>query len=139
MKKQRLNIFETNSSSTNCLILGDVQDNYNIPETLSLYDLCDGRDFEYRDPDSRFSVLASLCDRTPDFLYLCYKVQEFGVKNIMFNNIRPYSDCTEINICNWEIDYEECQEILSYLNDDNLLKAWLFSPESEISGEDDNY
>lgn len=139
MRLIRSKIFETNSSSTNCLVLGDIQDTYNIPETLHIYDLCDGRDFEYRDPDSRFSVLASLCDRTSNFLYLCYKVQEFGVKNIVFNSVTPYSGSTEMNIGNWEIDYEERQEILSYLQDDELLKAWLFSPDSEISGEDDNY
>lgn len=139
MRLIRPKIFETNSSSTNYLVLGDIQDNYSIPETLHIYDLCDGRDFEYRDPDSRFSVLASLCDRTSNFLYLCYKVQEFGVKNIVFNSVTPYSGSTEMNIGNWEIDYEERQEILSYLQDDELLKAWLFSPDSEISGEDDNY
>lgn len=138
MKKQRLNVFETNSSSTNCLILGSLEHNYIIPEIIYLIDLNDGRDFVYNDVHSKFSVLASVCDRTAEFLYLCYKVQSFGVKEISFIRLEaPYGP--EINIGNWEIDYEERQEIRSYLDDDELLKAWLFHPESEISGEDDNY
>ena len=141
MKKVRYKIYETNSSSSNCLILGDKLDEYKIPDKLQIVDFWGGRDFEYSSPDERFTVLASMCEMS-EFLALCYKLYKFGVKEIIMprDNFTLYGDNdTYIYIGNAEINESEREEIYSYLKDDELLKRWLFNNESEISGEDDNY
>lgn len=140
MKKIRNNIFETNSSSTNCLVFGENRDEYYIPEKISIIPLYGGRDFCYSDIDSKFTILASCCLEISEFLYLCYKMYEFGVKEIILpkpETFTAYND--RIDIGNWEISVENRNEIANVLKDDILLKNWLFNPESEISGEDDNY
>lgn len=140
MKLTRYNIFETNSSSTNCLTIGDKLESYYIPETVTLLDLYGGRDFEYSDVDSRFTILASMCE-LDEFLFLCYKLYEFGVKNIILPKPKEFSEPwgRSISIGNWEVNESERKDIKDTLENDEDLKAWLFNPESEITGEDNNF
>lgn len=141
MKKVRKNIFETNSSSTNTLFIEPWNDDLIIPEKLSYVELETGRYFEHKGCDARFTVLLSLCNSADDVFKLCYKCYKFGVKEIVLPNPSNYicwGNENNIYVSAGEIDDSE-SELRECFEDDELLKGWLFNPNSEVSGEDDNY
>lgn len=140
MRIIRNKTFETNSSSSHSLTLGSPLSEYQIPKKMMICDLEGGRTFEYSTVDERFSILASRLE-IDEFFYLCHKLYQFGVEEIVLPNKKtfPYADdFYDFSISNWDIDPEWYDEMHSYLKNDDLLKRWLFSPDSEISGEDNN-
>lgn len=143
MKLIRYNIFETNSSSTNSLWIGN-SNNIHIPEKLTLIDLdWVGRDFCYTTVEERFAVLASLCYETRKFLSLCYKIYEMGVKEIILPNPEnfPYlGENKEPELGRGETD--DCQEELEELFEpghEEDLKHFIFDNDTILEGRDDNY
>lgn len=141
MKKIRDSVFETNSSSTNSLFIEPWDDSLQIPEKLSYVELEMGRNFEHKGFDERFTVLLSLCNSADDVFKLCYKCYKFGVKEIVLPNPNNYYDWggrENIYVSAGEIDDSE-EMLRECFEDEDLLKGWLFNPDSEVSGEDDNF
>lgn len=140
MRLIRSSIFETNSSSTNSLDI-DMDATLIIPESLKLVEIGGSRDFEFNDSDSKFSILAHFCRDLDEFLYLCYKVQSFGVKNIILFNSETLSNPSDLNYGGWFwCDMSDSEDELRLcFEDDDVLKHWLFSSDSYISGCDDEY
>lgn len=143
MKLIRAGVFETNSSSTNSLWIGDGS-KLNVPDKLYIVDFvwC-GRDFDYKTADERFTALVTVCSSIDEFLALCYKVYSFGVKEIVLPNKDTFG-----NISNFSNFYLSCgeiddsrEELQCLLLDENTndLMNYLFDEESELSGEDDNF
>lgn len=143
VKKIRVNVFETNSSSTNSLVIEDTSE-LSIPYKLCILDLgYDGRYFDYRTADEKFTVMAYLCDSASEFFGLCYKMYDAGVQEIVLPNPDSFKylrDTKDISISCGEIDDSMC-ELQSLLDDENVeeLKHFIFDNDSYISGEDDNY
>lgn len=140
MKLVRNNIFETNSSSTNSLDI-DKKATLVVPESIRLVEIGGSRDFDFNDPDSKFSILTYFCEDVEEFLYLCYKVYSFGVKNIILFNPETHKNSIERNYTDWFwCDmYDSKEELRECFEDDDLLKHWLFSFDSYISGHDNEY
>lgn len=140
-KKIRDGVFETNSSSSNSLSIEPWRDGLVVPERLSYVELEMGRTFEHKGYNERFTVLLSLCGSADDVFKLCYKCYQFGVKEIVLpnpDNYTCYGNSDYIHVSAGEIDDSE-YELRECLKDDELLKGWLFNPDSEVSGQDDNY
>ena len=139
MKLIRNNIFETNSSSTNSLTL-DMDASLIIPDTIKMVEVGGSRDFDFNDTDSKFSILAYYCNSLEEFLYLCYKVYSFGVKNIELFKPETHSEISpDYKDWFWCDMGDSEDELVSFINDEESLKHWLFSPDSSISGSDDEY
>lgn len=137
MIKIRHNIFETNSSSTNSLVLGTEQLYYNKPEKLRVLNLnWDSRDFDYTQPDEKFTVLVSLCDNLSELYRLCYKIYQLGIKEIVLPHPSTFKDDPSY-VTVGEID-ESKEELRDIMNDTNKLELFLFG-NSYIHGEDNNY
>lgn len=143
MKIIRFNIFETNSSSTNTLCIGQ-SPNVPIPYRLTLIDIgWEGRDFSYGTAEERFSVIASLCNDTRQFLGLCYKLYEMGVKEIVLPNpttFKHINDKKEPDLGRGEVDESE-DELMSLIEPGNEeeLKHFIFDDCTVLEGRDDNY
>lgn len=142
MKLIRGEVFETNSSSTNTLVIDS--DKITIPKKLYICDndWC-GRDFEYTTSDEKFTVMARVCDGLGEFLALCYKMYKAGVEEIVLPNPNTFTglrDTKYIGICCGEIDdsEEELKVLLLDECEDDLI-AFIFGDNSFIEGEDDNY
>ena len=136
----RVGVFETNSSSTNTLVLGGKLEDYIIPEILEAVDCGAGRDFNHETVNEKFTCLLKACSTSEEVFGLCYKLYEIGVKEIILPRPNsydpPYKDGT-LYISTGEI-YDSCDELMEIARDKEKLKAWLFNPESEIYGLDDN-
>lgn len=140
MKLVRNNIFETNSSSTNSLDI-DMDAALIIPETIHMVAIGGSRDFEFNDVDSKFSILVYFCRDLSEFFNLCYKIQSFGVKNIVLFNPKTLPNASDLNYGGWFwCDMSDSEDELRLcFEDNNMLKHWLFSPDSYISGRDNEY
>lgn len=139
----REGVFETNSSSTNTLVI-DSDSNIIIPEKLYVCDndWC-GRNFEYTTPSEKFTVMVRVCYDKEELLGLCYKMYKAGVKEIVLPNPSTFTGLTDtknIGIHCGEIDDSE-GELRSLLEDENEqeLVAFIFGSNSFIEGEDDNF
>lgn len=144
MKKIRKNTFETNSSSTNSLSIGN--SNIEIPMKLTILDQYygGGRDFDLETTDEKFTVMVSLCDSMEEFFKLCYKMYKFGVAIINLPNPKTFkSHWDKINFiisAGGEIDdsYDELRSLLEDENEEDL-KAFIFGQDSYVSGHNNEY
>lgn len=128
---KRLNIFETNSSSTNSLCIGS--GTYTVPEKLTIVDLEASRNFYYSTIDERFSVMVYMCYSNPiRYSKLCNLMYKHGVKEID-DSIGTLIDIGEI-----DDSMDELEELFDETNEEDLLQ-FIFNNNSILEGEDDNY
>lgn len=130
MKTIRKGVFETNSSSTNSFVFGKVSNDYVVPKELKTGYVSVGRYFSAESPEEKLTVLLRVADNNGDLNICLETLFKLGIENIILNsNYTDYWAGSEIN---------DPEELLSIIQDPQEIKNWLFSPESEISGEDDN-
>lgn len=144
MRIIRRSMFETNSSSIHSIVIGDsLPENTIIPDRLEVCELELGRDFAYDTVQKRYTIaiiMAYNAGRLDDLLSMLNKI---GVREKIL--------CKATGSSLWlsgagieaqspaEIGTEDCKEYIEeILESEDSLKRWLFSPDSELSGQDDN-
>ena len=144
MRKVRYGIFETNSSSSHSITIGDkLPKNLEIPKRLEVCMIDEGRNFYYNSIEEKFTfivVLAKQANRLDDLLKM---LTEIGVEEKILMKCTGssllWSGCgIEANtLC--EIDsYDTFDYVNEILESTDSLKKWLFSPDSYAFGEDNN-
>lgn len=141
MKQVRYGVFETNSSSTHSITVYPIYDkDAKLPEKLEVCELYEGRDFEYRTIEEKFTVLVVLAYHLGDLYHLVKRLYDLGVKEMVLSKVKGDSlwmgggiECTSLGEIDCEKDYYD-----EIMESDDSLRGWLLSPFSELSGHDNN-
>ena len=146
MRKTRKGIFETNSSSTHSLTINPNKNvsKYPIPNKLEVCRLEDTvHYFCYDTTEEKFTILIILAEglnRTDEVFKALFKI---GIQQLILEKADWVSDNIDIRygISKYipEIDTYKYEEIYNKIMESTeTLMSWLFDPESEISGYDNN-
>ena len=141
MKQIRYCVFETNSSSTHSITVYPVYDkNAKLPEKLEVCELYEGRDFEYRSIEEKFTVLVVIAHHLDKLYELIKRLYDLGVKEMVLSKVNGDNlwmgggiECTSLGEINCEEYYYN-----EIMKTDDTLRGWLLSPFSELSGHDNN-
>ena len=142
----RKNVFETNSSSSHSISIGEsMPENFEIPKKLTVCPIDEGRNFEYSSTEEKFTFIVCIADRVDKLDRLLSMLDEIGVKEKVLTVCNgKYLDWYSsaglgVNSIG-EIDPYDCEDYVDeILESTESLKLWLFSPDSSAYGEDDNY
>lgn len=142
----RKNVFETNSSSSHSISIGDyIPKNFEVPKKLTVCPIDEGRTFEYSGTEEKFTFIVCIADRVGELDKLLSILDEIGVKEKILTVCNGKSlswyNSAGLGVNGiYELDTTDCQEYVDeILESSETLKQWLFSPESYAYGEDDNY
>lgn len=140
----RQGVFETNSSSSHTITIGDeLPKHLKIPERLEVCMIDEGRDFYYNSIEEKFTFIVVLAEQAHRLDDLLKMLTEIGVKEKILTKCDGssllWNGCGigANSLC--EIDTGDTVDYVNeILESTDSLKKWLFSPDSYASGEDDN-
>lgn len=143
MKIIRRSMFETNSSSMHSLVLGDsVPDSFVIPSRLEVCYIEQGRYFEIRTVQERYTAAVVMARRAKRLNDLLEMLDSIGVKEKILCKVdgtRLWDGYGIEAQSMYELDLSDCEEYIEeILESEDSLKRWLFSRDSKLSGVDDN-